>query len=727
MYKKKIYGLIVLIGIVSCLIGVITRFNVVGADANDASHSKIKAGASNDPGELNIEVDDKNLEVQGEELLNNAPESAADEDGDDGDDSDDGDDGDDDWDNVYKHKPSPPPLRALGMVFRGGFILQPLENMYVRQSRSITMKSKFIESIWDRLSGVLLLRDQTPNYRWYYSTDKENWTMIAKESKREGKKKTYLYKAKKVGTYYYQVRASSGALLNLFRIPYYSRVSAVHVIQKDVDAEDFKVTLDDDYIYNMDNLDNVTFARENVTPHNATGNVTWSGDNEKLAKVDKITGEIVGNTRGLSGDVRVTGVFTNSGNGIKSDTKVLRVGGGLDDQTVQAGETATFELFGVNKKELPEKYWIEWHDKTHKEDIVLEKEQNFKLKIEPTGLKDDKRKIYAKVIVKDPIKDKEHSFKTRVANLWVLSAGEPNIEIKSKIENESYTESNGASESIDKVLKGDKLTITSDLENISNGTVLNFAEYKLPLHTSNTKKDIISVQGSTSEGAPLKNIKYHFNDSDKKHKYLQIEDLKFEDQTKMQIVVQFKINGVHQKETFVTQPTVEGTPGVDPGEGNDDDEMFREYFSNEIIVHFINNEISITAGNISFGEISSVTEGQLLNRVNYNDKNSAVVEIDDQRRNKKEHQIKVKQESQFMDQSTKTTIPVSLRYYKSDGSFTSIDNNYSDVPKEDLNIHDNIDSVCWNKDCGVLMHIDDANIPAGSYSTVLTWTSFDVP
>lgn len=184
-------------------------------------------------------------------------------------------------------KPSPRPLKSLGMIIRSGFFVQPSKHYYVKTGKSVIIKSRYRESIWNRLSGLLILKDPTPNYRWRYSEDMVHWLRFKKKVCHT---KNYEFKAKKTGDYYMQSRASSAVLLTLGRLYYYSEIANVHVVDEPKDAINLKVETDEDYLYNLEDLDNITNAHEIVAPKDASGIVRWSGDNSSLATIDPISG-----------------------------------------------------------------------------------------------------------------------------------------------------------------------------------------------------------------------------------------------------------------------------------------------------------------------------------------------------------------------------------------------------------------------------------------------------
>ncbi|MFC6323532.1 hypothetical protein [Companilactobacillus baiquanensis] len=627
--------------------------------------------------------------------------------------------------------PSPRPLKSLGMIIRAGFFVQPSKEYYVKEGKSIIIKSKFKESIWNRLSGVLILKDPVPNYRWRYSEDMEHWLRF---KKKVAHSKNYEFKAKKAGKYYFQSRASSGVLLGLGALYYYSEVATVHVVKEPKNIVDLKVKTEEDYLYNLKGLDNITTAHETIEPKDATGYVEWSGDNNTLARIDPISGEIEANQKGISGEYTVTGTFINNdGTKLSANTKI-EIGGGLDDETVHVGENATFKLKGVDQEQMMDEWRVEWYEQKKGKDKKLksgEKDPTFT--IEKTTIYDHQRKIYAKVYAKTngSGNQKEHSFETRVANLNVLNLYTPNISFDVEVENLTYKDENHK-HNTDKVMQGDRIKITSSMNNENPLSVLKYGVFELPLQPNMKEKHIKSV---VMDGKKLKNKDFSVSNDDG-CPHVRIENIDFvvsgNGEGLFHVVeVEFDAREPDETMNFVTQPRIHGNTKFDSNDSSDNAHNYANQSPQQLLINYTNDKLTITPNKISFGEVSNLTSGEIVNRTNYNDKLNSVVVINDNRRKNCKHNLSVSQKSKFKCESNGATLPVSLRYYDEDGGFTILDNGDVPIPDEDI-IEDDmsgIDSINWEKNCGLLMHVDETdlgNIAAGTYHAKLEWTAMDV-
>ncbi|WP_125713870.1 hypothetical protein [Companilactobacillus kedongensis] len=630
----------------------------------------------------------------------------------------------------YVH-PSHRPVKALGMIIKAGFFVQPNKAYYVQKGRSVIIKSKFKESIWNRLSGLLILKDPTPNYRWRYSEDMTHWLRF---KKKVAHSKNYEFKAKKVGTYYMQSRASSGVLLGLGVIHYYSDVTTIHVVEDPKNIIHLSVDTDEDYLFNLKGLDNITNAHETVDPIDASGQMTWSGDNKSLAKIDPISGEIEANQKGISGEYTITGTFINNDGTQISANKTIEIGGGLDDETVDVGDDATFEIKGIYQAHMMDDWHVEWYESKKGKDIKLKTEkQDLSYTIKNTTMNDHQRHFYAKIYAKTNGEgnQKEHSFVTRTAVLNVLNNVDPEISFDVEVENLTYTKENHK-HNTDKVVKGDRIKVTSILNNENPLGVLKYGVFELPLQNNIEAKHIKKV---VLDGKVLREEEFSISNDDE-CPHIRIENLDFivrgtGEGLLHKIEVEFDAREPDTTMQFMTKPRIHGNTKFESDDSSDQAHNYRAYSDKTLLINYTNDKLVIKPNDISFGKVSNLTSGELLNRTNFNDKSKSVVIIDDHRRKNCKHNLFVCQKSDFKCERNGDTLPVSLRYYDEDGGFTPLTNTNSPIPDEDINSDNesDTDAVVWEKNCGLLMHVDETNgknIASGIYKAKLEWTAMDV-
>lgn len=668
------------------------------------------------------EQEKSDFDLMVEENMAKANNDDGDEDGDDGPGADQG--------KGRYVKPSPRPLKSLGMIIRSGFFVQPSKHYYVKTGKSVIIKSKYKESIWNRLSGLLILADPIPNYRWRYSEDMEHWLRF---KKKVCKSKNYEFKAKKTGDYYLQSRASAGLLLSLGRLYYYSEIANVHVVDEPKDAINLKVRTDEDYLYNLKSLDNVTTAHDIVAPEDASGTVRWSGDNKSLATIDPISGEIEANTEGRDGEYTITCTFTNNDGTKVTANKAISIGGGLDDQTVGVGEDAVFKLEGVEEEEMPKDWHVEWYEvfKKGKDKKLKTGDKDLTYTIKNASHSDNQRHFYVQVFASgdEDTKKREHSFKTRTAVLNVVNPQDPLITFDVEVENLTYKEENHK-HNTDKVMKNDRIKITSVMDNKNILSVLKYGVFELPLQNDMGEKDItVALDGNT-----LKKKKYRvINDDGCPH--LRVENLEFIANGNgknliHKIEVEFNAREPDETMVFDTRPRIHGNTNFDSNDYSDNAHNYLEHSKHSLTMNYTRDELTIEPSDISFGNVSSLNSGEILKRTNFNDKSNSVVVISDHRRKPSSHDLSVSQKTEFKCDITGEKLPVSLRYYNDDGGFTTLSSDELYIPKDDIDVNDasGTDRIFWEKDSGLLMHVNDEDVSGvgvGTYHAKLEWSAKD--
>lgn len=248
--------------------------------------------------------------------------------------------------------PTPDPVILLFIWLTSGYDLQP-ESQYTSLNNPKTLYTSSGRSLWESILGLL----STVNYTWYQSTDGQTWTQMKETDKH------LTVTPDEVGVVYYQQKTTWKSFPSMFSTTIYSQVAAITTFKNPINAEKLKVTADSEYLYNNQEQAVTTFVRDSPTPVDATGDVTWSINDSGLATVDMHTGLVTANKNGKSGTVTVTGTLTNNDGSTVSDSVDIRIGGGLDNQTVYEGDKATFEIQGEFDQKPAEIVWYKVGDK----------------------------------------------------------------------------------------------------------------------------------------------------------------------------------------------------------------------------------------------------------------------------------------------------------------------------------------------------------------------------
>ena len=313
--------------------------------------------------------------------------------------------------------------KFLGIWMTSGYNLQPQPNNYTVVDSSTTLRTDQGRSWLSALTSGLA----PAHYQWYETTDGKKWTEVSK--KNGGTKKNLTVTPKEIGTKYYQQEVKWYYIFSPLSPTVYSKVAAVHALDKHVSATDIDVSVDDDYIYNYssDITTTSTYAHATVTPANFTGDIKWSIDNTDLATIDEESGLITANTRTKSGIVTVTATAINNDGTTVSNSTTVTVGGGLEDQTVKARETAKFELMG-NIGEFDEQEDMNYSIRWFKEDPITHEQSEIEVGNNATShttpkttLNDDGTLFFAYITVK--ANNKTYEYTTNEATLHVIPDG----------------------------------------------------------------------------------------------------------------------------------------------------------------------------------------------------------------------------------------------------------------------------------------------------------------
>lgn len=626
----------------------------------------------------------------------------------------------------YYHKPTKDVKKFFGIWLTTGFALQPKEDNYVVVGDTITLHTDSARSMVYHAATL----DRWARYQWYkYTPGDKKWTEVSKSD--GGKNENLVITGKTADdTTYYQLQVQwIGIIPNPFAKKIYSHVAAVHTIPYPIDGEKMTVRTDDDYIYStsFDMAATSTYAHADIIPENYTGNVTWSVDDTSLATIDKDTGLLTAVTKKeVQGTVTVIGTLHNPvGDDIQAKTKV-RVGQGLEDQTVKAGETATFSIEG-NLGDLDDidddgedgdeggddsggtnEYTVKWYrDNPDGSRIQINKddELNGALSVttDPTNMEDDNQSKYQAVInVKLGVINK--SYTTNKATLTVIPDGSPDISVDNSITNIDYHDELDSDLHLFGVNEGDRITEKSTITNKSSTGILSNGSYHLPIRESSTINSV-SVDDNELDDNDYEIIA----ESKTGTKELVIKNLNFNTKQKHTVEVTTTVGSVDEKETLHTTPYIIGqVASPDDYQSNGSEEA----------VTYSTNTIKMNVADIDFGTITPLSADEIIYRPDDLNEPQNVIEVDDQRRNKNQAEVRVSQPNDFVN-SESVKLLGNLQYVEDGNSHNLLGNDQIIHTSNEGNY---IPSIGWPKENGILLHINNNNLASGTYKTKLNWS-----
>jgi len=604
-----------------------------------------------------------------------------------------------------KFKPSDPPKKFLGMWSSSGYNLQPQSDYYTSIGETVTIRTNTVRSVGGVISGAF----DSPHFRWWKSTDGKNWTEVNKND--NGQKKNFSVTPTQAGTVWYQLDTQYYKYITWWAVTHlYSQVTAVHTATDPVDALSLEITLDDDYLYyGSDSKDeNTTHAHAHPDPVNSTGQITWSIDRPDLATIDA-DGQILANNNGLSGTVAITATMNNpNGSIITSNTVYLEVGGGLDDQIVNSGETATYTLKGdtlsnPDDDDDIDSITIEWfkYAPNSSTGISLGKTNETSYTTPENTIADDGSHFQAVIVITSGKKTK--TIRSNLARLTVIPAGDPDIIITNKIVNKTYINNLDNDNLLYNVTGGDNIIYQDTLTNTNTEALLKNGSYTIPLHAK-TQVNSITVNGQILSPDDYSILPDIGNNSDN----LIINIGTIDVSSQKNIEVDTTVPDILQRRTFKFTPYLNGT---------DNDNNDYQQFGTDETINYITDKITPNIQNLDYGFINAFSKGTLKYRQDDMNMPNYVIEIDDQRRDKHGMNVFVSQENDFTDNQG-NVLSANLRHYEND--------NYAEItglktPIAQSNTGDVLGSIGWQKNDGLLLYINGNNLTAGTYSTTLTW------
>lgn len=608
--------------------------------------------------------------------------------------------------------PTSDPIVFLGIWFTNGYSLQPETDYYTQVGQSIVIHTSASRSIWTVLTGPA----DSPHYRWYKSTDYgENWSSVSEAD--GGHRMNFPITPKSSGTTWYQLDTQYYTLLTPYlKTHIYSKVTAVHV-KDPVNATSLKVSADNNYIYNESNSDlaqNYTFIHAYPTPSDATGKITYSTDKPEIASFAEdsenggTTNQLVAKD-GAVGKVRVTATMQNPDGSTISNHTDVQVGGGLDDQTVDVGEPATFSMHGdidgtnSNSSGSVQIKWYKYDKSGNKTTVATSNSSNYKDFVEyaipKTTMDDDGTQYQAQITVSLLGFIQTDSLTTNKATLNVKN--NPDLSISTKITNNTYDDGSNTSDTLNKVTNNDNVSYEFNLKNNKENSILANGSYVVPIHKGTT------INNVELDGEKLSSDDYTvYNKSGDSDSYLIINGIDFNEKTESHTIkVDTTVSGITNAEKFESVPYYYG---------DDYSGSVYQKMASKHTINYVNDKFNAEVNNINFGTIEDSQKNKVYYRQDDNNLPNNTVNISDQRRDKKPMRVLVSQSEPLGE-------GMILRYYQN-GSYTNLSS--SDLLIKNFD-QDNVSSIGWKKEDGILLYIGDTLPMSGEYTTELKWTFED--
>lgn len=600
--------------------------------------------------------------------------------------------------------PNKPPKKFLGIWMTDGYGLQPPADTYTTVGSEVVLRTSAGRSIWTVLGGLW----DGVHYRWYKSTDGQKWTQI--KEKDGGYKKNFSVTPSEIGTVWYQLDTQYYMILTpIFKTHIYSEVAAVHTVEESVNALELNVTVDDKFLYSTSEISNTTYAHATPDPITATGNITWSVDKPELATIDE-DGLITANSKGLKGTVKVIATFTNNDGSQIQGHDTVEVGGGLDDQTVNSGETATFTPKGDvgdgdDDNGSSGSLTVTWKKFASLESSTgtqVASGKNLSYTTPPTTMSEDGSYYQAEIIFKAGLVSK--SIITNKARLNVIPAPEPDIELTNKIVNNTYHADGDTDNLLNDVTNHDNVTYHDQLTNKSDEGSLKNGYYVIPMR-GGTKVNSVKIDGDILDESKYTLVDDSEDDSDD----LVIDIGTLDTNESINIDVDTTVQNISSEDSFTFIPYVYGS--------DVDGKIYRQEGTQEKI-NYISNQITPVIQDIDFGTITPFSANVLKYRPQAVNTPNNIIDITDTRRDKVPMKVYVSQENDFLHESESATLPARLRYYDN-GDYTDIRNQKTLLTESEHG--SDLSSISWDKNNGLLLYIDAGQKLTGRYSTTLSW------
>lgn len=605
------------------------------------------------------------------------------------------------------YTPSAAPVKILGLYWTSGFTKQPADQ-YTYLGQSVNLTAATTITILDSISSPNPYR-----YQWWTTDDGTKW-----DSPSGATSKNITVDPQEVGISYYQLAYTRKNLIGSNRSGYYSKMASVTTYPEPKDARSVKVTTDDDYLYNNTEEQQTTYAIATPDPYDSTAKLSWSIDNEDLATIDPDSGLITANNSGKSGTVTITGTLTNSDGEHVDDTTTVRIGGGLDDQTVNEGNPAKFDILGTFDI-APDS--ITWHKVVNGTDTTVGTGTSFSYTTPDTVWGDNQSQYYA--VIKTTQNDmngnpQTQTITTNKATLTVIPDTFPKIELNSTIFNNTYDDHNADNTELYNVVDLDQITIKGTATDTNVNSAMKTAAFQIQIPSGvvlnqNALPDITNVKidgqstddfyvGPGPTGNPQEQYVYFF-------------DIPFDEVKTHSFEFTFTVKG-NGNSQFITSPELIGTD-------EDENAIDGTFRGNMLTINFTNGKLNAQAKDIDYGTLKYSNVGTPVAGTIDGATSDNILNIVDNRRQKDATAIYLTQNNQFT--SGANVLDSELRYYDSDGNYQEV--SQSPILIDQSESGDTLNSVANDPDIGLKLLIRQGNLTDGQYTSTLTWTIANAP
>lgn len=640
------------------------------------------------------------------------------------------------------YTPTVNPVKILGIYLTSGFTKQP-EAQYAFVGQTKTIYTNYTISLISAMTLVvppigvgfspIYPYGRANHFVWwtYDSNGNAKWTKVGQDS--SSLTQTFT----KEGMNYYQVQGTyynkKTSILQLFTdllastiTNAYSAYGSVFVLPAPVDATSLHVYADNSYLMNnvTDNNSSAeadtTTVHADPTPTNATGTITYKSSNTDLATVDPNTGLVTATTdTSKSGTVRITATMQNynlDGNPSNtiSDYTDIEVGGGLDDQTVTEGKSATFKLrsfsndSGTTTGAQYEVTSADWY-RIEPNSSSSNAGKLVSSGVSPsytTGLtnydKDNGALYYLKIKIHQDeytldgqnVPAQDFQIVTNKAKLNVQHDTTPNVTLIDKIKNNSYSDSTDTDDTINNVKEGDVVTYTINAKDSNKNTSIKNGALQLEVPTGSTV-NYVDIDG-------IMTTDYTLTDN-----LLTISNINLADTLDHKITVDTTTGPTGNSSSFTTTPKFVSPNNDFSASGN------------ALTIKYGSDSLRLTAANFGYGAINNSGSETLVNRTNDTTFFDALT-VEDNRRDKTPLDLSIT--ATPLTNGT-NILPATLRYYFDESNFKPL----GTAPQLILSTTNNqaLGNISWTKNDGIKLHIQNGNQYIGTFKSKLTWTVTD--
>lgn len=613
-------------------------------------------------------------------------------------------------DSINGFPPSPAPTKFGLLVSSSGFSEQP-ESQSTTIGKTVNLTTTFVRPLFSVSPGQ--------RFEWYRKIDDGPWQKDSTGNKFNMSVDTSKFKnqfSNKEMTIKYQLVYSFLGVI--YRDYYYSQVATILISPKEVNADSLTIETGTNYLYNLpdNNLGtDTTFAKAHKEPENSTRTVTWISSDTSKATVDQ-NGKITAVPKSRDNSDKISsfyiyGLIINDDTTFVKSSKLMNVGGGLYDQKARAGEKATFTIQGFDNSLRDSdniKMKVRWYKKKSKNG-----------KPEPTNTYDDSFAYTTNKLTKD--NDGEYYFAvitmthngssqsltTDDALLNVNPALDPNVTLTNQVQNLSAKNDNDTLSNLNNVVFGDVIDYKFQLNNdgqrdLKNTTLSTY----LSLDTE--------ITGIEVDGKSLTDNQFTTTvNDDNRNQLLEINigDLKITN--KRNIVVHTLTHNISHKYTFAATPYFIGS---------DINNNQYQSIGSKFELNYINNELISHIKNIDFEPIYPFEKDILKYRSNSTNAPNEIMTFEDNRKNKTPLRVYLNEPNNLLN-SKKEVLSAIFEFIGDHQTQPQpiqkrvlVAESIKDQP---------LQSIRWQKHKGLLLHINNANLTSGKYSTELSWSIVD--